>query len=80
MDKILTGREVNVMQHALAYPHMARNIFHAQKGSLNDETWSNLYMEGLAILQNITDRHNVYAVTQRGIDALKEHLDDTTHI
>lgn len=72
MTKLLTGRQANVLDHAVAYPKMTRSQFRARKGSLNEETWKELVTLGYAEI-NETETHAdhvVFSVTSAGVAAI----------
>lgn len=47
---MLSERERNVMQHALAWPHIYRNSFYAEIGKPNHAVWVGLVDSGLAVV------------------------------
>jgi hypothetical protein len=75
MTNELTGRQANVIDHALAFPKLSRNRFEAENGSSNDQTWQQLVAIGHATI--LTDRivagKTRYTVTASGIAAIKNY-------
>lgn len=70
---LLTGRQANVMDHALAFPKLNRNGFEATDGSANGDTWKELV--GLGYARKV-DTFTVsgktkYEVTDSGIETLR---------
>jgi hypothetical protein len=74
----LTGRQANVIEHALAYPKLTRNRFEAKNGSLNDDTWKELVELGHAYVLNdaVVPGKTVYSVSETGIEAIHEYNRD----
>jgi hypothetical protein len=70
---LLTGRQANVMDHALAYPKKYRNGFEATNGTINDETWKELIELGFAIEVEdfAVDGKTKYSVTEAGCATLE---------
>lgn len=67
----LTGRQINVMSHALGYPKMYRNRFFAAVGTPNDDTWKQLVKLNLA--EGQPDGSMIcYCVTEAGVQALQD--------
>jgi hypothetical protein len=75
MGTSLTGRQANVIDHALAYPKLTRNRFEAKNGSLNDETWKELVELGHAHIRSDVSvaGKTVYSVSESGIQAIHEY-------
>lgn len=69
----LTGRQANVMDHALAFPKMNRNGFEATDGSANDVTWQELVELGYAtkVVGFSVAGKTKYEVTDTGIKTLQ---------
>ena len=70
---LLTGRQANVMDHALAYPKLSRNGFEATNGTQNDDTWRELVDLGHAVKVEdfATPGKTKYTVTGSGIATLE---------
>lgn len=70
---LLSGRQINVMNHALAYPKLTRNGFVALMGSQNEATWLELVAMGLAAEKTDFERpeHRKFVVVEKGIEVLK---------
>ncbi len=70
---LLTGRQANVMDHALAFPKLNRNAFEATDGSFNDDTWKELVTLGYArkVETFTASGKTKYEVTDVGIATLR---------
>lgn len=73
MTSVLSGRQANVMDHAVAFPHFNRNFFYATVGSHNDQTWQELVAEELACHSTTQDKttHTRYELTEKGMKAIR---------
>ncbi len=71
----LTPRQANVLDHALAYPKLARNKFVARPDTINDDTWRELVaLEMAAVLEvDAKSNHTTYKATDKGIAAICEY-------
>jgi hypothetical protein len=76
-NKILTGRQANVMDHALAFPKLSRNGFEATDGSINDDTWKELVTLGYAskVEGFSVSGKTKFKVTETGIKTLQTFHD-----
>ncbi|TLX16395.1 hypothetical protein [Rhizobium sp. MHM7A] len=70
---LLTGRQANVMDHALAFPKLNRNGFEATDGLANDDTWKELVALGYAAKVEgfSVPGKTRYEVTESGIKTLQ---------
>lgn len=70
---LLSGRQANVMDHALAFPKLNRNGFEATDGSANDDTWKELIALGYArkVEAFTASGKTKYEVTDAGIETLR---------
>lgn len=70
---LLTGRQANVMDHALAFPKLNRNGFEATDGLANDDTWKELVALGFAAkVEGFSlPGKTKYVVTETGIKTLQ---------
>jgi hypothetical protein len=69
----LTGRQANVMDHAVAFPKLSRNGFEATDGLANDDTWKELVALGYArrVESFAVSGKTKYEVTEAGIKTLQ---------
>lgn len=68
---MISPRQANVMDHALAFPKQYRNRFYATPGTLNDATWLELVELGYATASKADNgNYNLYRVTNIGVEAL----------
>lgn len=71
---MMDSRELNVAQHAVAFPKFNRNIFHATRGTRNHSTWHSLEYKGYAECIDEQETKLLFKLTAKGIEYLQSWM------